>query len=188
MITSIRPDDVRPQPWKNGGGTTRELVAWPSADAWQVRISVAEIAADGPFSAYPGVARWFTVLKGAGVELRVGDRLHRLGRNSAPLCFDGGVSAVCRLVDGPTRDLNLMLRGATGRMELAGDGLPWQPGARLAGLFAAVAGDCTVDGQRHAVPAYTLLWFDPAPGSAVFTAGARPASATGWWIAAESGT
>jgi hypothetical protein len=23
--------DVPPSPWKNGGGTTRELLAWPSA-------------------------------------------------------------------------------------------------------------------------------------------------------------
>ena len=38
--------DVAPQPWKNGGGTTRELLAWPDAASWRVRLSVAEVAAD----------------------------------------------------------------------------------------------------------------------------------------------
>jgi environmental stress-induced protein Ves len=41
-------------PWKNGGGVTRELLAWPGGGDWQVRISVAEIEADGPFSSFPG--------------------------------------------------------------------------------------------------------------------------------------
>ncbi len=180
----IRVDDMPAQPWKDGGGTTRELVAWPRRDDWQVRVSVADIAADGPFSAYRGVKRWFAVLKGAGVELRVGDVVHRLTRNAAPFVFDGGEPAGCRLIDGPTRDLNLMLRGADGRLELAEDRLGWQPRARLAGLFAAVSGECVAGTARVAVEPYSLLWFDPAPKSLTFTAGARPAGASGWWIAA----
>ena len=65
----VHIDDVRAQPWKNGGGLTRELLAWPSRDAWSVRVSVADIERDGPFSPFPGVERWFTVLEGAGVVL-----------------------------------------------------------------------------------------------------------------------
>ena len=41
-----------PQPWRNGGGVTRELLAWPAGGGWQVRVSVAEIEADGPFSPF----------------------------------------------------------------------------------------------------------------------------------------
>ena len=181
---SVRADDLPPQPWKNGLGTTRELVAWPRADAWQVRVSVADIAADAPFSAYPGVNRWFAVLKGAGVELTVGGTPRRVTRNDAPLAFDGGEPVGCRLIDGPTHDLNVMLRAADGRLELADDGLAWEPHARLAGLFTAVPGECDAGSERFPVEAYTLLWFDPAPASLTFTAGARAAGATGWWIAA----
>ena len=39
-------------PWKNGGGSTRELVCWPpgaGTDAFGWRVSVARIAAAGPF-------------------------------------------------------------------------------------------------------------------------------------------
>jgi environmental stress-induced protein Ves len=106
--------DVPPTPWKNGGGTTRELVAWPNATDWVWRMSVAEVASSGPFSKFDGVQRWFAVLAGAGVRLHLqapgGAQTHDLTVRSAPLCFDGAVPTQCDLLDGPTQDFNLMLR------------------------------------------------------------------------------
>ncbi|HEY6087336.1 MAG TPA: HutD family protein [Burkholderiaceae bacterium] len=184
----LRSLDVPPQRWRNGGGLTRELFAWPeAAAAWQVRVSVADVDADGPFSAYPGVQRWFTVLKGAGVELTVGSKAHRLERGDAPVCFAGDTPTGCRLLDGPTQDLNLMLRQATGGMASATDGQAWTPNAAQCGLFTAVAGRCEAGTQTLEVPAYALLWFDPAPPSLRFTAGQRPAALIGWWLAASPG-
>jgi environmental stress-induced protein Ves len=181
--------DVPAQHWRNGGGLTRELLAWPdpAADAWQVRVSVADVDADGPFSTYPGVQRWFTVLKGAGVELTVGGDVHRLKRGDPPLCFAGDAPTRCRLLDGSTQDLNLMLRQATGEMATATDGQAWAPNAAQCGLFSAVAGRCEAGGQAIDVPAYALLWFDPAPPSLRFTAGQRPAALIGWWLVASPG-
>jgi environmental stress-induced protein Ves len=63
---------VPAQPWKNGGGQTRELVCQPAGASLQDfdwRISVATIAASGPFSSYPGVDRSITLLAGDGVLL-----------------------------------------------------------------------------------------------------------------------
>ena len=180
----IRADDAAPQPWRNGGGVTRELLAWPTAGEWRVRISVADIETDGPFSAYPGVSRWFAVLKGAGVELNVDGALHRVTRNAAPLAFAGDATTTCRLIDGPTRDLNLMLRGATGSIALVDDGLDWVPQAAQCGLFSAVAGVVRSGDSEIDVPAYALAWFGAAPPRLAFVAGQRPASAVGWWIAA----
>lgn len=97
-----------PQRWRNGGGHTRELLAWPSAAAWRVRMSVAEVAAAGPFSRFDGIERWFAVLDGAGVDLRVGGATQRLTIASAPLRFDGAAAVECALVEGATRDFNLM--------------------------------------------------------------------------------
>jgi hypothetical protein len=62
---------VPPTPWKNGGGVTRELLAGRLRRRWTVRVSVAEIEADGPFSSFPGVERWFAVLEGGGVALTI---------------------------------------------------------------------------------------------------------------------
>ncbi len=40
---------VAPQPWRNGGGQTRELLAWPTGADWKLRISRADIESDGRF-------------------------------------------------------------------------------------------------------------------------------------------
>jgi environmental stress-induced protein Ves len=110
-------DPIKPAPWRNGGGTTRELLAWPHPEAWNVRVSIAEVSADGPFSTFPGVTRWFAVLAGERVKMRVGGDEHVLGAGSPPLCFDGGTAAHCGLASGATEDFNLMLRGREGRLE-----------------------------------------------------------------------
>ena len=96
--------------WRNGGGRTRELLAWPAANDWLVRVSVAEIACDGPFSAYAGIDRWFAVLDGAGVVLTLPQGEVMLQAGSAPVAFAGEAAPGCRLIAGPTLDLNLMLR------------------------------------------------------------------------------
>jgi hypothetical protein len=179
--------DVPARPWRNGGGVTRELLAAPAGEAWQVRISVADIDADGPFSRYTGVERWFTVLQGHGVELTIDGTMHRLVRGDLPLRFDGAAAARARLIDGPTRDLNLMSRGAGGTMRCAADGDVWVPPAECpCGLFSAVAGRCQTDHHLPAieVPAFALLWFDAAPASLTFSAGQAPVGPIGWWLAA----
>jgi environmental stress-induced protein Ves len=114
--------DVPAAPWRNGGGVTRELAAWPAQGEWHWRMSVAEVGSSGPFSRFDGITRWFAVLAGAGVVLNVRtpsdsvetDSLeHRLTENDAPLCFDGGAATDCRLIDGPTQDFNLMVRDSS---------------------------------------------------------------------------
>ena len=107
--------DVAATPWRNGGGVTRELVAWPSQDDWQWRMSVAEVGSSGPFSRFEGVQRWFAVLSGAGVALDIDGERHTLTAVSTPLAFDGAASTDCTLLDGATQDFNLMVRGAGAR-------------------------------------------------------------------------
>lgn len=173
--------DTPPRRWRNGGGVTRELLAWPRADGWRVRVSVADVDADGPFSAFPGVQRWFAVLDGAGVELDVDGRRQRLRRGDAPLAFDGAVAVHCRLLDGPTRDLNLMLAGVPGAMQIAVDAAGWTPPPGAAcGLYARVAGRCA----GVAVPARSLLWFERPPPVLSFSADAADAPA-GLWLWAQ---
>jgi len=113
----VQTSRAAPVPWKNGGGVTRELLRLPAdgGDDWTLRISVADIAADGPFSPFPGVTRWFTVLDGAGVRLAFPERTLNVQRGDAPLCFDGADAPGCTLLDGATRDLNVMVRHARAR-------------------------------------------------------------------------
>ncbi len=108
----VRLNEVPPQPWKNGGGTTRELLAWPSATDWRARVSVAQVVADGPFSRFDGVQRWFAVLGGAGVRLDVDGCTTTLNTASEPFAFGGAATTHCALLDGPTEDFNLMAHQA----------------------------------------------------------------------------
>lgn len=112
----VRIDEVFATPWRNGGGTTRELLAWPHREDWSVRASVARIEQAGPFSSYPGVTRWFSVLSGEGVKLRIGGDDRRVANGDAPLRFDGADTVDCELVGGATEDFNLMLRGREGAL------------------------------------------------------------------------
>jgi uncharacterized protein len=109
----VRLNDVVPMPWRNGGGTTRELLAWPDSVAWQWRASVAEVVQSGPFSSFVGVQRWFAVLEGDGVCLTVDGCLHRLGKRGEALAFDGASETTCELRGGATQDFNLMAQGGT---------------------------------------------------------------------------
>ena len=131
-----------PVPWKNGGGVTRELLKLPAdagADDWTLRISVADIDADGPFSPFPGISRCFAVLTGAGVRLRWPARAQHVHVGDAPLHFDGADAPDCTLFDGPTRDLNVMVRQrhATAEVTLANVADEAWPGHALGlGFFA----------------------------------------------------
>ncbi|MFM8770036.1 MAG: HutD family protein, partial [Rubrivivax sp.] len=127
----VRLQEATAQPWRTGGGVTRELLAWSapeglvhegaarasreaSAEDWDLRVSVADITQDGPFSAFPGISRCFAVLEGAGVVLNLRGQAQTLSPASEPLAFDGAEAPGCRLVSGPTRDLNLMARHSAG--------------------------------------------------------------------------
>ncbi|WP_454722807.1 MULTISPECIES: HutD/Ves family protein [Cupriavidus] len=106
---------LAPQPWKNGGGVTREIAAFPPGagmDAFQWRVSVADIAADGPFSAFPGIDRQIVLLDGAGVRLLADDGSfdHRLDAVGVPFAFAGERGVQATLLDGATRDFNVMTR------------------------------------------------------------------------------
>lgn len=106
----VRLADIPATPWRNGGGVTRELAMWPDAGDWAWRMSVADVDKSGPFSKFEGIERWFAVLEGAGVQLDVAGVPHRMGTADAPLFFDGAAVTDCELVDGKTRDFNLMVR------------------------------------------------------------------------------
>ncbi|KRB27871.1 HutD family protein [Acidovorax sp. Root70] len=133
-------------PWKNGGGSTRELACWPPGagmDGFGWRVSVATIAHPGPFSAFPGVDRQIMLLEGDGVHLQgaAGHWQHALERCWQPFAFSGDEPVDCRMLGGVSTDFNLMLRrGAwNGKLEVVHD-VPPPAGGAAAGLCMVLQG------------------------------------------------
>ena len=163
MIDVKRLDRAVPQAWRNGGGQTRELLAWPNAGDWSLRISVADITHDGPFSSFPGVERWFAVIEGAGVLLRFAAHHEVASPDTAPLHFDGAAAPGCELLDGATRDLNLMVRRDRGRaaMQRVVPDVEWLTTAPLRALFCTGPARLQIDDTDAArLPAMALAWSD----------------------------
>ena len=163
--------NISPSPWRNGGGVTRELLAWPDAQDWVWRMSVAEVASGGPFSKFEGVQRWFAVLAGAGVRLDVAGQATSLTRLSAPFEFDGAAPVLCDLIDGSTQDFNLMLRQgrASARMQRVSGMLNFtSSGPVTVALYAAADGATLHSGDETlTLPPHSLLWRQLAPGCSV---------------------
>ncbi|MET9495296.1 HutD family protein [Streptomyces sp. NPDC006552] len=170
--------------WKNGGGVTREIAAAPpDADmagfVW--RVSIADVAADGPFSAFPGVDRTLTMVEGDGMELTVGATATLVDSRYVPRDLPGDVPTGCRLLGGPVVNLNVMWRRAAlavpPTVAVVRGRLPLAPGATL--VIAL-----TEDGA--ALPGLTLGRHDAAlvdgtgrlhaPGPVAVITGVRPAA------------
>ena len=109
----LGPADYRAMPWKNGGGSTTELLIHPPGATLEGgflwRLSMADVAASGPFSAFPGVDRTLLLISGNGMELDHGEHgRQRLAGPLEPVAFSGDWTTQGRLLDGPCRDFNVL--------------------------------------------------------------------------------
>jgi environmental stress-induced protein Ves len=102
-------------PWRNGGGTTTEILVAPggadvSRERFHYRLSIADIATDGPFSRFDGYDRHIMLLSGAGMTLDCGvhGRIELLTA-FAPRSFSGDWEVHASLVAGSVRDFNLIV-------------------------------------------------------------------------------
>lgn len=116
----LEPSRLQRTRWKNDGGWTTELARSGSADDFRWRVSIADIEADGPFSSFPGVDRDLLLLEGNGIELDFDSTPTQcLQRRFERMHFAGEAEVYCRLLAGPTRDFNVMVRRDAVRAEVA---------------------------------------------------------------------
>jgi environmental stress-induced protein Ves len=116
----LRAADYRRVRWKNGGGWTTELAAAPvAADGFDWRVSIAEVDSDGPFSTFPGCDRHIALLDGVGMRIDIeGAESLLLEQRLRFHRFAGEASASGRLVSGPVRDFNVIVRRAAVEAEV----------------------------------------------------------------------
>lgn len=146
-LTVLRAADRKAVAWKNGGGVTREVAAWPPGsgfDDFTWRVSMAEVREAGPFSSFAGIDRILAVLEG-GLRLSVQDAgVFELSPQGAPLAFDGAAPTSAELLSGPVLDLNVMTRRGAARAHI--------DGAASLTYLPATAGVCVIvalaDGVR----------------------------------------
>jgi uncharacterized protein len=164
----VHPSQVEPERWANGGGWTRTLLAWPDPARWALRISVADVERAGPFSAFPGVDRWFAVLEGDEVRLATAGQASVVLRASDEQlhAFPGEAATDCELLGGATRDLNVMVRRHEARATIR----PLNDGHRRSDAeppcVLRVRGRHAHDQQRSTDPAgagYACLAREPCP-------------------------
>lgn len=110
-------------PWKNGGGTTTELLVEPPGatldSGFTLRVSCAHVATSGPFSAFPGCDRLLLLLQGPGMTLRGGPAgAIELGAPGAHTRLAGEWPIDATLHDGPIRDFNVIFARANWRASL----------------------------------------------------------------------
>ncbi len=157
--------DLPATPWKNGGGLTREVLWHPAGadlNGFDWRVSVAQIDTDGPFSAFPGVDRVITLIKGAGVLLRseCGQVQHRLGAPLSPFAFSGDLAIQGHLLDGACQVFNVLTRRAVCRaqVQVVRSACDWP--AQSQGLFLALQGQWQLGGDeaQPLMPHQGLWW------------------------------
>ena len=158
-------------PWKNGGGSTRELACWPQGagmDGFEWRVSVATIAAPGPFSAFPGVDRQIMLLDGDGVHLRSddGELDHKLSQPWQPLAFQGDMAVDCSMLGGTSTDLNLMVRRGRWRGRLQVTDRTRVAGQARAGLCLVLRGRWRC-GTQVLEPGQGLWWSERSAENAL---------------------
>ncbi|MEU7697521.1 HutD family protein [Streptomyces sp. NPDC039028] len=179
-------ETLTPGRWRNGGGVTREIASRPAgAEEFQWRASIADIDRDGPFSAFGGVDRTFTLLSGRGVRLSCPGVLDRLlERAGEPFAFSGDLELSAELSGGSCRVLNVMVRRGrwAARVERVTDRVvprsghagvllalrgSWQAGRDAVGPGGGVWWDAGDDAVRAGLtplsPDASALWADLAP-------------------------
>jgi environmental stress-induced protein Ves len=110
MLRIVPPSAFRPQPWKNGGGVTYEIVRWPDTEDYDVRISLADDRTPGPFSRFPGYRRWSFLAGPAPIVLDIAGAVTELTGLGDHVEVGGNVAITCALPAGPTRLLNFLVR------------------------------------------------------------------------------
>lgn len=151
--------DYTRQPWKNGRGTTTELLHLTDpAGKTLLRLSRASVLEDGPFSLFTGIERNLTVLTGAGFRL-TGPGLDVRCDPLIPVAFPGDIAVAATDTNGqPSDDFNVMSARHLPRPEVTVVGnQSLSKGGSLA-LYAL--GPCTVNGALIA-PMDLLITTEP---------------------------
>ncbi len=151
--------------WKNSAGVTRTVAIWPphaTLDDFDWRISIAEIASESAFSPFPGVDRTILLLDGCGMILSFEDSAISLTEPFEPHSFPGEATVQCRLVNGASRDFNVMTRRGVAQAEVKIVRSEWRFDERA--VFFCARGSYRINEDRLIAAGWALNVDRPEPG------------------------
>jgi environmental stress-induced protein Ves len=155
----IRKSDLRAQPWKNGGGITRQIWSALEDDTLLWRLSLADVTSDGPFSIFPNMMRVLTVVEGEGMDLHSAD--HVLAAHPVrPISFDGAEPVDGRLRAGKVVNFNLIHNAqsyTSVATTMTGPSLVLPGVSRSLHILHCVTGGVTISGSDILRPGDTAL-------------------------------
>ncbi len=117
QLKRLRSTDYRVMPWRNGGGTTTELVIDPG-ERFRFRASIADVRASGPFSRFDGYDRHIMIVEGKGMTLGCGAHGDLELAPFVPQSFSGDWDVHGMLREGPVRDFNWIVDRSKARSAL----------------------------------------------------------------------
>lgn len=166
-FTLLTPQDYATVPWKNGKGVTHDVMLLPEGsghDDFDIRISLAPITEEGPFSSFPGIDRRITRLSTERLSLVFGDGREVPLERLVPLAFDSALAPVSRLPDGAARVINVMTRRGVyaSELEVVRDGRRTVPGGTGHTVVFCVEGRMEAGGREIAA-GQTLHLRDSSP-------------------------
>jgi environmental stress-induced protein Ves len=184
MVRRLTSTDYRRMPWRNGGGTTTEITLGLLPDhlgreRFLYRVSIADVASDGPFSRFEGYDRHIMLVSGAGMTIDCGPngRLD-LGTLFEPRTFSGDWDVTGKLLAGPVRDFNLIVDRASAASSLEVHMLTEQHAISVAAgdtcIIHLIEGDLTEAEAGDTLVAVSSCELVPRTSARVAIASVRP--------------
>ncbi|MDG1431051.1 MAG: HutD family protein [Paracoccaceae bacterium] len=112
LIRHIKRADYQTKPWKNGKGTTHDILILPEGSdhsSFELRFALSPIVERGVFSSFIGADRAITLVKGEGLELQF-DAFSKHLNLFESVGFDTGLAPIGTPVGGPVHVVNVMAR------------------------------------------------------------------------------
>jgi environmental stress-induced protein Ves len=155
-----------PEPWVNGGGTTRTIARGPEqggASPW--RVSVARLDGPAKFSQFHGYDRTLLPIDDSAIDLHSQDG-QLLARAGQPVQFSGDLHVWVNLPARPVNVLNVMCKrdAYRARVSVAGHSLRVTPAATH--LLVSLAGHWHVESallRGVTLPPLNALWISARP-------------------------
>lgn len=157
---------IAPEPWANGGGTTRTLARGSEARggaAW--RVSLATLEGPAKFSQFTGYDRTLLLVDDGAIDLHLQDGQLQ-ARAGQPVHFSGDLHVWVNLPARPVRVLNVMCRrgAARARVNVASHSLRVTPAATQ--LLVSLAGQWSVESsllRGVTLAPFHALWISGRP-------------------------